>query len=159
MCIRDSAAFEGLGAFEDAKFKEAAQYDLASAYQQSGKFDRALSTFEKYLNSVPTEDVEAVDDINLQIAKLNTRLATAARGRQESVEAVELLKQADERLSRISENPKSAFFADACFHQAIVAGELEDFSRAAKLFEQAASDGKSPNSVQAMVMALSLIHI
>ena len=147
------AAFEGLGAFEDAKFKEAAQYDLASAYQQSGKFDRALSTFEKYLNSVPTEDVEAVDDINLQIAKLNTRLATAARGRQESVEAVELLKQADERLSRISENPESAFFADACFHQAIVAGELEDFSRAAKLFEQAASDGKSPNSGQAMVMA------
>ncbi len=147
------AAFEGLDAFEDAKFKDAAQYDLASAYQQTGKLDRALSTFEKYLKSVPTEDTEAVDDINLQIAKLNTRLATSAQRRQESVEAVELLKQAEKRLSRISRNPKSAFYADASFHHAMVAGELGNFTRAAKLFEQAASDQDSPNAGQAMVMA------
>ena len=147
------AAFEGLDAFENAKFKEVAQYDLASAYQQTGNFDRALSAFEKYLKSVPAEAVDEIDDINLQIAKLNTRLAAAARSRQESVEAVELLKQADERLNRISENSKSAFYADACFQQAMVAGELGDFPRAAKLFEQAASDKDSPNASQATVMA------
>lgn len=147
------AAFEGLDAFENAKFKEVAQYDLASAYQQTGKFDRSLSAFEKYLETVPADDVEAIDDINLQIAKLDTRLATAARGRQETVEAVELLKQADSGLSRITENPNSAFYADACFHQAMVAGELGDYARAAKLFEKAASDQESPNASQAMVMA------
>ena len=147
------AAFEGLDTFENAKFKEVAQYDLASAYQQTGKFDRALSAFEKYLKSAPAEDVEAIDDIDLQIAKLNIRLAAAARGRQETVEATELLKQADKRLSRISENPNSAFYADASFRRAMVAGELGDFPRAAKLFEQAASDKESPNASQALVMA------
>lgn len=147
------AAFEGLDTFENAKFKKVAQYDLASAYQQTGKYDRALSAFENYLKSVPADDAEAIDDINLQIAKLNTLLANAARGRQETVEAVELLKQADGRLNRISENPKSAFYADGCFHQAMVAGELGDYARAAKLFEQAASDQESPNASQAMVMA------
>ncbi len=147
------AAFEGLDTFDNAKFKEVAQYDLASAYQQTGKFDRALSAFEQYLRSVPTDDAEAIDDINLQIAKLNMLLAAAARGRQESVQAVELLKKADQRLRRISDNPNSAFYADACFRQAMVAGELEEFSRAAKLFEQAATDKDSPNANQAMVMA------
>ena len=147
------AAFEGLDTFENAKFKDVAQYDLASAYQQTGKFDRALSAFERYLKTVPAEDAEVIDDIDLQIAKLDTRLAAAARGRQETVEAVELLKQADQRLSRISGNRKSAFYADASFRQAMVAGELGDFPRAAKLFEQAASDKDSPNASQAMVMA------
>ena len=147
------AAFEGLDTFENAKFKEVAQYDLASAYQQIGKFDRALSAFEKYQESIPADDTEVIDDLDVQIAKLNTRLAAAARGRQETVEAVELLKQADERLNRISNNPKSAFYADASFRQAMIAGELGDFPRAAKLFEQAASDKDSPNASQAMVMA------
>ncbi len=147
------AAFQGLEAFKNAKFKNVAQYDLASTWQQIGEFDLALSAFDKYLQSIPADDTESIDDVRLQIAKLKMRLATSARARQESVEATELLKDADRNLDSISRNAQSGLQLEAIFQQALVAGSLDDFTRAAKLFEQVAAAKDAANPDQAAVMA------
>ena len=146
-------AFQGLSNFEKPKFKLAAQYELGSAYQKLGKFHLALAAFEQYRDSLPKSDTLIIDEVDLQIAKLNMRLAQSAKTRLEPVEATELYKQAQQRLERFSAQPQSGLFAEANFNAAIVADELKEFSRAAELFQKSASVKDSPFAQQAAVMA------
>ena len=147
------AAFQNLEAFENAKFKDVAKYDLASTYQQLGNSVAALTAYQQFRDSIAPDDTATLDDVDLQVAKLKMNLAGSASQRGAAAEAKQGLEEASALLERIVETPSSTLWAEACFNQAICKGELKDFQRSAELFAKVAAVKESPYAAQSAVLA------
>ena len=138
-------------AYPQPAFRFGGLFALANVNEQLGKYDEALTLYRQYLKE--GADQPDVNEVRYRTGETLWQLAAAARTRGDQKEFETFTGEAMGILSLATDEPAFGLRDEALFRQGLIASQLGDHEKSAKLFAQVTSIKGSPRASQAALFA------